>query len=243
MADPTLLLIHGLGATSGVWHDVIEAVDWPGRVVAPDLAGHGSAEWTGDYTLGGLAAGVAQHVDPGEDVLIVGHSLGGGVGLALASGIFRPDVRGVVALGVKVTWSDDDIAGMAGVAAKGVRWCETSDEAVQRYLRNSGLVGLVAPDHPSVTHAVVAGDAAAGESGWRVAQDPMTFAQGKLDMAGLLGAAKCPTIVGAGADDAMVSGADLRAYIEDARICEGAGHNVQVERPDWVVGLLREISG
>ena len=237
MADPTLLLIHGLGATSGVWHDLIESLDWPGRVVAPDLPGHGTADWTGDYTVGGLAAGVAQHLEKDEDVVIVGHSLGGGVGITLASGFFRPIVHGVVAIGVKVAWSDQDVAGMAGVAAKGVRWCETRDEAVQRYLRNSGLAGLVDAEHPAVEGAV-----AEGEGGWRVAQDPMTFAQSRLDMAGLLAAATCPVILGAGSDDAMVSAGDLAEHTDAPRICEGAGHNVQVERPDWVIGLLREIT-
>ena len=237
MADPTLLLIHGLGATSGVWHQVIEALDWPGRVVAPDLPGHGRGDWTGDYTVGGLAAGVAGHVDNGEEVIIVGHSLGGGVGLGLASGFFRPVVRGVIALGVKVAWTEDDVAGMASVAAKGIRWCETRDEAVQRFLRASGLVGLVDADHPAVENAVVEGD-----DGWRTAQDPMTFAQRILDMAGLVAAAKCPVLLGAGSGDPMVSASDLAAHTNDARICEGAGHNVQVERPDWVVGLLQEIT-
>lgn len=237
MAEPTLLLIHGLGATGGVWHDLVEAIDWPGRIVAPDLPGHGGANWTGDYTVGGLAAGVAHHVENGEDVVIVGHSLGGGVGVALASGFFRPVVHGVVALGVKVAWSDGDVTGMAGVAAKGVRWCETRDEAVERFLRNSGLVGLIEPDHPAVDGAV-----AEGEGGWRVAQDPMTFAQRKLDMAGLLAAAKCPVLLGAGDGDAMVPAADLAVHTDDARICDGAGHNVQVERTDWVIGLIREIT-
>ena len=237
MADATLLLIHGLGATSGVWHDLIEAVEWPGRIVAPDLPGHGSAEWTGDYTVGALAAGVSRHLDNGEDVVIVGHSLGGGVAVALASGFFRPVVHGVIALGVKVAWSDDDVAAMAGVAGKGVRWCESRDEAVDRFLRNSGLSGLVEPDHPAVDHAVVEDDGR-----WRVAQDPMTFAQRKLDMAGLLAAAVCPVLLGAGASDAMAMEADLRAHTATPRICADAGHNVQVERPDWVVGLIQEIT-
>ncbi|MEM7095836.1 MAG: alpha/beta hydrolase [Actinomycetota bacterium] len=238
MAEPTLLLIHGLGATSGVWADVVASVDWPGKVVSPDLPGHGAGEWTGDYTVGALSAGIAAHCENGEEVVVVGHSLGGGVGVCLASNVFRPVVQGVVALGVKVSWSDADVEGMAGVAAKGVRWCETRDEAVQRFLRNSGLAGIVDPDHPAVEDAV-----AEGEGGWRVAQDPMTFAQRKLDMAGLLSAAKCPVILGAGEHDAMCPESDLAVFTDDARIAPNAGHNVMVEDPSWVRGLIEEISG
>ena len=38
---PTLVLLHGLGGTPGVWHDVRRRLRWEGRVVAPPLAGHG----------------------------------------------------------------------------------------------------------------------------------------------------------------------------------------------------------
>ena len=42
-SEPTLLLLHGLGATAGVWADLVSELEWPGRVIAPDLAGHGRA--------------------------------------------------------------------------------------------------------------------------------------------------------------------------------------------------------
>lgn len=236
MAGPTLVLIHGLGATKGVWHDVREALDWPGRVIAADLPGHGSAAWTGDYTVGSLAAAVSAHCEHDEPVVVAGQSLGGGVGVCLASQLFRPVVQGVVAIGVKVVWTDDDVAGMAKVASRGVRFMESRDEAVQRFLRNAGLAGVVGPDHPAVTDAVVE-----TPEGWRVAQDPATFGQKKLDMAGLLAAATCPVVLGAGADDAMCTEHDLAGFTDDARIAAGAGHNVQVEQPEWVAGLIREI--
>jgi alpha-beta hydrolase superfamily lysophospholipase len=53
---------------------------------------------------------VAASLDPGERVVVLGHSLGGVVGLALAAGSFGVDVQGVVALGVKVAWTDDERA-------------------------------------------------------------------------------------------------------------------------------------
>jgi len=232
---PSLLLLHGLGATSGVWADLRAHLDWAGPVIAPDLPGHGPSPWTGDYTVGALAAGVSGHCSNGEPVIAIGHSLGGAVALALASGFFRPLVRAVVAIGVKVRWSDDDVAGMAGVAARGVRWFDTEAETVERFLRQAGLDGVAGPDHPAVVGAVTAEDGR-----WRVAQDPATFAQRPLDMGGLMAAARCPVILGAGEHDALVSRADLAVQTDRPRIAPGRGHNVQVEDPAWVVGLLTE---
>lgn len=230
---PTLLLIHGLGATAGVWADLQKVLDWPGRVITPDLPGHGSAPWSGDYTIGALAAAISARCDNGEPVVVVGHSLGGGVGLALASGFFRPQVTAVIGIGIKVVWTDEDVAGVARVAAKGVRWFDTPEEAVDRFLLQSGLAGLVDRNHPATNGAVVE------EQGrWRVTQDPLTFAQRPLDMRVLMDAARCPVVLGAGDGDAMVSAADLGHYVHHPVIAPDRGHNVHVEDPQWVASLL-----
>ncbi len=234
---PTLLLIHGLGATSGVWADLQSAVSWEGRVIAPDLPGHGGAAWTGDYTVGALAASVSAACENGERVIVAGHSLGGGVGLALASGLFRPVVAGVVAVGVKVGWTDQDVEAFAAVAAKGVRWFESRHQAVDRFLRQSGLAGVVDSTHPATVNAVVE------EGGrWRVAQDPATFAQRALEVRRLIAAAQCPVIMGAGDGDELVSEAELAELVAEPRIAGGRGHNVHVEDPAWVAGLIAELA-
>ncbi len=230
-ARPRLLAIHGLGATAAVWDGLVDQLGDRWNVVAPDLPGHGSAPWTGDYTVGSLAAAMSGHVETGERVVVVGHSLGGAVGVALASGFFRPEVVAVVAVGVKVVWTDDDVVGMARVAERGVRWFGAAHEARERALRQGGLIGLV----DDLTGGVVEEDGR-----WRVAQDPATFAQRPLDMAGLMAAARCPVILGAGDGDAMVGAADLAMHTDEPRIATGRGHNVHVEDPAWVAGLLAE---
>lgn len=238
MSDPTLMLIHGLGATEGVWHEVLDKIEWPGRVLVAELPGHGRTEHTGDYTVGAMAGRVSGMCDPGEDVIVVGHSLGGAVAVCLASQFFRPVVRGVLGLGIKVSWTDDDVAAMAAIAAKGTRYFETRDEAVQRFLRGAGLAGIVDGDHPSVESAIEL-----VSEGWMLRQDPLTFAQTKLDMAALIAAAQCSVILGAGSEDPMVSAAELSEFVSDPRIAEGAAHNVQVQDPEWVIGLLDELIG
>lgn len=236
MTEPTLLLIHGLGASGGVWSAVEAELNWPGRLVVVELPGHGSAPWTGDYSLGAMAAAVAAPLAVGEPVLAAGHSLGGVVALCLASGFFRPEVLAVVGVGMKVNWSDEDVTGMAKVAARGVRYFDNRDEAATRFLRQAGLEGLVPLDHPATETGIVD----EGDGRWRPAQDPMTFAQRPVPMSSLMAAARCPVILGAGEHDAMVSVDDLAAHVDDPRIAIGRGHNVQVEDPAWFAQLVME---
>lgn len=233
VTDTTLLLLHGLGANAGVWAETRAALAWPGRVIAPDLPGHGTANATGDYTVGALAAAVASLTDDAEEVIAVGHSLGGGVALCLASGFFRPTVVAAVGIGIKVAWSDADVAAMAKVAAREAQVFASRDEAVERFLRQAGLTGVA-----DATHAAVATGVIEVATGWRVAQDPRTFGQRALDMRGLVTAAKCPVVLGAGEHDPMVTEADLAHFVDDPRIAPTRGHNVQVEDPRWVCELI-----
>lgn len=235
MPSPTLLLIHGLGATPGVWADVEARLDWPGRVITAQLPGHGVAPASNDYTVAALATAVANQCDDHDAIVAVGHSLGGAVALALASATYRPSVSIAIGLGIKLAWSEADVEGMAKVAAKGVRWFESRDDAVDRFLLQAGLRGVVDRDHPAVVGAVAEVD---GQ--WRVAQDPHTFAQHPVDAEGLVAAATCPVILGAGEHDAMVSHADMAAHVDDPRIAADCGHNVQVENPSWVTALIHE---
>jgi pimeloyl-ACP methyl ester carboxylesterase len=101
-----------LSANGGVWAEFERLLgrDWSGRWSAPDLPGHGAAPRLPHYSFDALASAVAASLDPGERVVVLGHSLGGVVGLALAAGSFGVDVQGVVALGVKVAWTDDERA-------------------------------------------------------------------------------------------------------------------------------------
>ncbi len=228
---PTLLAIHGLGATSALWAALRDELGDRWNVIAPDLPGHGAAPWSGDYTIGSLAAAVSGACDNGQEVVAVGHSLGGAVAIALASGFFRPVVTTVVAIGVKTVWTDDDVAGMAKVAGSGTRWFDTEPEASERFLRQSGLHGLVEPGDPETIGSVV-------EDGgrWRLAQDPGTFGQRPLDMAGLMAAARCPVTLAAGQHDPMATVDQLAAHADRPEIAAGRGHNVQVEDPVWVAG-------
>ena len=85
---PVLALIHGMGGTADVWaswRDVL-AQRWPGRWLVVDLPGHGGSPALPHYSFDALAEAVAPELDSHDRLVVLGHSLGGVVGLALASG-------------------------------------------------------------------------------------------------------------------------------------------------------------
>ncbi|HET7735744.1 MAG TPA: alpha/beta hydrolase [Nocardioidaceae bacterium] len=213
------LYLHGLGATGDVWRGYAG--------LCPDLPGHGSMSWDPPYTFERHAHAVAHLLT--SPAPVVGHSMGGVVGLALAA--MHPElVTAVVGIGIKVAWSDDDVARAQALAAKSPVVFASREEAVDRFLKVSGLAGLL--DEP-LERAVVEVD-----GGWRLAQDPATFGVGVPDMAGLVAAARCPVVLARGEHDAMVSHEELAELVPSPVTLPGLGHNAHVEKPEAVLALL-----
>lgn len=85
---PAYLLIHGIGGRATDWSPVIAQMRAHNRrIVVVDLPGHGqSSKEPGDYSLGALASVLRDlldhlHID---QVILVGHSLGGGIAMQFA---------------------------------------------------------------------------------------------------------------------------------------------------------------
>src|SRR4051812_5769383 len=172
--EPGLLLLHGLGATADVWAGwpPLLVDRWPGRWLAPDLPGHGGSAPLPEYTFDALAEAVRPLVEPGTVVL--GHSLGGGVGLAPAAA--GAPGAAVVGLGIKVAWTDEELAKAQALAQRPVSWFDSRDEAADRHLKVSGLKGLLADDDPAVAAGLVEQDGR-----WRLALDLRAFGVGAPD--------------------------------------------------------------
>lgn len=177
-----------------------------------------------------MTASVASVAPAGRPVVVLGHSLGGVLALALAS---RENVVAACGVGIKLRWSDAELAKAAELAARPERVFATRDEAVDRWLKVSGLAGLVPPSSPRVDAGVVPdGD------GWRVAVDPRAFGVGAPDVSALLAEARGGTLLAAGERDPMCPREHLLDASADGVVLPGVGHNAHVESPSTLWPLL-----
>ena len=232
--EDLLVLLHGLGANAAVWSRLTPLVEGR-RWVAPDLRGHGSSLAEPPYGFGTHAADVAAlAVELGAvRVTVLGHSFGGVVGAVLASGLFGVEVDRVVAVGVKMDWTGDEVAGAHRAAGRPPQVFPTREEAEQRALALAGLRGLAAPGDPVASAGVREVD-----RGVAVALDPRSFSAVGPDIGTLLSRAECPLRLAAGATDPMVDLETMRRIDPDAVLLDGAGHNAHWEGPAAVLALL-----
>jgi pimeloyl-ACP methyl ester carboxylesterase len=237
--DDLLLLLHGLGATGAVWNRLLPLVEasWPGSWAVPDLRGHGGSPAEPPYGYAVHAADVALLAAGlgAARVTVLGHSFGGVVGAVLAGGWYGVEVDRVVAVGVKIDWTDDEVARARALAVRPPQVFATAPEAAARHLRLAGLAGLVAPDDPVALAGV-----REVEGGFRPALDPRAFGAVGPSVEEVLSRAVAPLRLAAGAADPMVGLAAMRRVDPGAVLLEGAGHNAHWEIPDAVWSLLAD---
>jgi pimeloyl-ACP methyl ester carboxylesterase len=231
--DRLLVLLHGLGANGAVWRRLVQIIEarWQGRWLAPDFRGHGRSPYRGPYGYAAHAADVAALIADrnASDVTLLGHSFGGVVAALIGTGWFGPRVREVLAFGVKIDWTDDEVNKARELAARPARSFATRDEAVERYLKVSGLYGLVDPASDDAGAGVVGTD-----GGFRVAMDPRIYRAVGPSIERILRLCEAPLRLAAGARDPMVSLATMQRIDPAAIVFEGAGHNVHWEAPELV---------
>jgi pimeloyl-ACP methyl ester carboxylesterase len=120
------------------------------------------------------------------------------------------------------------------MARRPLAWFASRDEAAARYLRVSGLGGLLPADDPAVQAGLRAQDGR-----WRLAMDPGTFAVGAPDMTHLLAQARAATVTLArGEKDPMNTDEELARLGVPTVTLPGLGHNAHVESPDLSIALL-----
>jgi len=239
-----LVLLHGLGATGAVWQPLLASADrhWRGRWLAVDLPGHGGSAPQTTYEIGDIAASVARAISfraaAAGRIVVLGHSLGGAIGLALASGERAVQPERVFGVGTKVAWSEEDLQRLATIAAQPRRRFATEQEAWERYLKVSGLAGQVDAHSAVVSRGVVRHAADRGASGtasqvegWCLAMDPGANGVGRPPFAQLMASARCPVHLARGREDPLVTLDQLRSLDPTAVDLPARGHNVMVEAP------------
>jgi pimeloyl-ACP methyl ester carboxylesterase len=239
-AQPLIVLLHGLGATGAVWRAVTAALRARNiaDVLAPDLPGHGEAEWIDAYTLDELAVRASRQIPEGRPILVAGHSLGGYVALALASKRFPFAPVAVLSIGAKLTFTASDRQRAEAASARPTRSFASLGEALDAYRRVSGLNAAIAPEEEWLERGVCADE----RGGYRLAQDPRSFGINVPPFASLIGAATCAVAICRGADDALVSAAECEALGRPFGELPGVGHNAHVQAPGAIADLIAVLS-
>ena len=237
---PVLLLLHGLGATKEVWLPMMELLDrsWNGNWIAPDFSGHGASAPASMETFGAYASAVANIVNAERPVIVLGHSLGGAVGLLLSSGMFGIDVRSLHALSVKLTWTIEEASKARDFSRTSSKFFDREEEAISRYLKVSGLHGFVAPDSMIARAGVIE------ECGrYRLAARPATNAIAGAVSGGLARLADKTVFFATGSDDPLAtpsSFADLHFCVD---VLPDVGHNAHVQDPhavcEWFLSSVK----
>src|SRR5687768_1651266 len=90
---PTLVMLHGFTGSKENWYPLAERLRGRYRLLIPDLPGWGDSERIGgqDYGFVAQSERVAAFIDdvaerPGGEVVLLGHSMGGGIVALTAAG-------------------------------------------------------------------------------------------------------------------------------------------------------------
>jgi len=235
--DTVYLLVHGLSTTGAVWRDLAKIIEdtGAGRWIAPDLRGQGSSDWALSYGMGEQTMDVVPLIRDAERLIVIGHSKGGLVAMLLGSGWFGVNPAGVIVLGCKTTFTDEQFARVMAYAEKPARWFDSFDDAAERYMKASGLIGLVDPDDPRTARGV-----AEGPGGFRLAADPICTVPGG-DAAPYYGAVRCPVVMATGSEDHIAPSEPMFDLHPETVVIEGAPHNVHVTHPKEVWDLVERL--
>lgn len=228
-ALPPLLLIHGAGGTHLDWPAALRR--WPGRrVIAPDLPGHGKSVPPGRPTITAYAADLIALLDAleVEQVIAVGHSMGGAIALTLALD-FAERLVGLVLIGTgaKLSVHPDILTGI-----------QTNQAMVAQQLGEWLWSDRATADQRAWTVTQFTEQPAG------VIYEDYVACNG-FDVRSRLGEIALPTLIFAGANDKMTPlkfSQFLQQNIPGARLVtlDGAGHMMALEQPEAIAGAMQD---
>ncbi|MBR1268622.1 alpha/beta hydrolase [Bradyrhizobium sp. AUGA SZCCT0222] len=254
---PPLLLVHGGLDHSRSWDYLARALAADYHVVAPDLRGHGDSGWAF-----GSSYSLADHVydltglvkaEGFDKVAIVGHSMGGMVSLTYA-GAFPERVSKLVVLDGVTNFparrpkpADVRISDWAGdldkLAQRKIHRYPTVADGADRIVGRNPRLTREQAMHLA-THGMKRNDD--GSFSWKY--DPYLRARAPYrlsleDNIGLWSRIACPTLLVAASESFLPDPekAGVMSHFKHAELAKiaGAGHWLQHDRPDEVLGLIQ----
>jgi pimeloyl-ACP methyl ester carboxylesterase len=224
----TLCLVHGSGGNTAAWRPQMDALADVARVIALDLPGHGGS--TGSFaTIDEAVAVLRGFVDAlglGR-VVVGGHSMGGAIAQAFA--LAAPErTAGVVLVGT---------GARLRVLPKIIELIEQDHPAGVQLVTDLAVAATAAPALKQMVYdETLRAPARALAADFRACD--------RFDVMTRLGEIQVPALVVTGAEDQLTPPKYAQyfgAHIAGARvvIVPGAGHYVQLERPDEVSRAIR----
>lgn len=235
---PPVVLVHGLGGSSNVWHGVAEALKQHHHVIAMDLRGHGRSAGKGEFTIEKWAKDVGKLITHLElpAVTLVGHSLGTLVAQYLAWK--QPELIANLVLVGGISHFNPDTANAYDDRAKLVE-----DEGVDAII-DAWLEGAVSPQ----THATMPG-AVGLLRDMILRNDHKNYAKSCKALAKIpqihrdeIGQ---PTLLVTGAHDrstplGMTGELHAQIPVTTVKVVPHVGHWVPVEDPAWLAAAMLE---
>ena len=132
-----LVFVHGAGGGAQVWSRVLEGLEVDYRVLALDLPGHGRSSCKLEETVEGYTSRVVEFLEALdlEDVLLVGHSMGGAIVIKAVPRCARVTGAVLVGTGAVLEVNPKLLRGLkenfGGSVAMMARWCFSRDVAAE----------------------------------------------------------------------------------------------------------------
>ena len=242
---PVVVLLHGYPFNRSLWRNQVAALQKDHRVIVPDLRGHGqSAVVPGPATMELMAADVAGLLDNLSiaNATIGGLSMGGYVALAFYRQ-FPNRVRSMILAATRAQGDNAEAKqnrevqatkarreGMEGIADTLLPKMLTAETVTKRPEIVKHLRGMMASTNPE--------GAAAALQGMAIRQDQTSF----------LTSITAPTLILVGREDAITPPSDAELmhreiYGSRLEIIEGAGHVVNLERPEEFNAAITKFLG
>ena len=245
---PTVVLLHGLGASSTFWRPVAAELAGRARTVVPDLLGFaGSIRLGTHFHLDDQAAAVVRLVERhgGGPVVLAAHSYGAAAAVTVARD--RPDLVRRLVLVTPAAFADaaqarERIGGRSWIARKTMSGSPVADVAcgtmclLRRPLTSLAprVAARVSPDIP----AEVARDAV--RYVWPAYRDALTSLLQNNPLPAWLADPPLPTTVVLAEDDQTVLPGDLEGLLgaEIAQVRLRGTHGLPLERPAEVAEAI-----
>jgi len=245
---PSVVFLHGGGQNAHTWDTVILGLGLP--ALAVDLPGHGRSAWRddGDYGPRLNAEAIAPLIGelaPEAD-LVVGMSLGGLTAMRMA--IAEPRlVRKLVM--IDVTPSAPERHEQMTQAQMGVVALVQGDREFPSFEAMLDITVAAAPhrDRDSLRRGVFHNSKQLSDGTWTWRYDTFREGSGFEGLWGDVPALNVPTTLVRGANSFFVNDDDALEFARTApgfqRVItvEGAGHSVQGDQPQALVGILRSV--